>query len=271
MINFAYFATLALLLASQVQAAEDQRDEEFCYYYGQCDSTSSTQDVIAGVRDYYACLQLCMDYTDDEGGFCHYFTHDYSLSGGVCYLYNNCPGIDGSCSTCVSGYYECPLLSCNNYQFECQGELVGADNAATHFECSTMCKESTDECNWYTFDFENELCLLFKTCDLQSCTSCVTGEVDCPVPEVPLVPYPPECEYTGQTLPYPDSCRKYYECLADGTWMTFDCCPGVYDHSSNSTCVSEEVGSGLCNDGNDEGCVDETTTTTSTYYHSTWK
>ena len=40
---------------------------QFCYYYGQCDSTSSTQDVIAGVRDYYACLQLCMDYTDDEG------------------------------------------------------------------------------------------------------------------------------------------------------------------------------------------------------------
>ena len=62
----------------------------------------------------------------------------------------------------------------------------------------------------------------------------------------------PECEYTGQTLPYPDSCRKYYECLADGTWATFDCCPDVFDPTSDS-CVLEEVGGGLCG-ADDEGC-----------------
>ena len=64
--------------------------------------------------------------------------------------------------------------------------------------------------------------------------------------------YPPECESTGQTLPYPDSCRKYYECLADGTWISLDCCPGIFDPTSE-TCIAEEVGGDLC-DANDEGC-----------------
>merc|ERR1711935_1138214 len=52
-----------------------------------------------------------------------------------------------------------------------------------------------------------------------------TTTITTTAPPTTTTQYPPDCEYTGQTLPYPDSCRKYYECLADSTWMVFDCCP----------------------------------------------
>ena len=38
--------------------------------------------------------------------------------------------------------------------------------------------------------------------------------------------------------------------------MVFDCCPGVYDPTSDA-CVSEEVGGDLC-DEDDEGCNEPT-------------
>ena len=64
---------------------------------------------------------------------------------------------------------------------------------------------------------------------------------------------PPECEFNGQTLPYPDSCRKYYYCLQDGTTGVFDCCPGVYNPSEEA-CVPEEEAGELCNDVEDDVC-----------------
>ena len=65
-------------------------------------------------------------------------------------------------------------------------------------------------------------------------------------------PPPPECEYTGQTFPSLDSCRKYYECLADGTWKVFNCCPDVYDPAQEA-CIPDDAAGDLCSD-NDEGC-----------------
>ena len=67
------------------------------------------------------------------------------------------------------------------------------------------------------------------------------------------IPFPPECEYTGQTLANPLSCRKYYECLADGSWGEFNCCPNVFNPDLE-TCVTEEEGGELCGE-DDEGCV----------------
>ena len=34
---------------------------------------------------------------------CHYFTHNNAQANGLCLLFNNCPEIDGSCTSCVSG------------------------------------------------------------------------------------------------------------------------------------------------------------------------
>jgi len=84
-------------------------------------------------------------------------------------------------------------------------------------------------------------------------TTAVPTTITTTAPPTTTTQYPPDCEYTGQTLPYPESCRKYYECLADSTWMVFDCCPGVYDPTSDA-CVSEEVGGDLCGE-DDEGCI----------------
>ena len=46
---------------------------------------------------------------------CEWFTHD--SAGGQCYTFEDCPNIDESCATCVSGEDECepaePLPSSN--------------------------------------------------------------------------------------------------------------------------------------------------------------
>ena len=36
---------------------------------------------------------------------CAWFTHD--SAGGACYTFEDCPNIDESCDTCVSGEDEC--------------------------------------------------------------------------------------------------------------------------------------------------------------------
>ena len=49
----------------------------------------------------------------------------------------------------------------------------------------------------------------------------------------------PDCEYPGQTLEYPGSCRFYYLCLEDGLVGGRSCCPGVYSPTVQG-CVSED-------------------------------
>ena len=53
-------------------------------------------------------------------------------------------------------------------------------------------------------------------------------------------PFPPVCEYPGQTFQYPGSCRQYWLCESDGTVDVLDCCPDVYLPDADA-CVSEDV------------------------------
>ena len=154
-------------------------------------------------------------------------------------------------------------------------------------ECKQECENSVD-CNVYTYPgtspggvILSNTCNLFMDClELKPITgSCLTEEVRCDdgttttttmtttstasttitttaatdATSTTTTKPPPEWEYTGQTLPYPDSCRKYYYCLQDGTTHVFDCCPGVYDPITDA-CVAEEEGAELCTEVEDNVC-----------------
>ena len=49
----------------------------------------------------------------------------------------------------------------------------------------------------------------------------------------------PECEFVGQTIEYPGSCRLYYLCQSDGTLEIMSCCPDIFSPSAEA-CISEE-------------------------------
>ena len=49
----------------------------------------------------------------------------------------------------------------------------------------------------------------------------------------------PDCQYPGQTLEYPGSCRFYNICMADGLVGVRSCCPGLYSPTDH-VCVSED-------------------------------
>ena len=121
----AIFLLLTTILANQV---EDEKDIEVRYWpsyvklqiptsnhfsqccqcYGKCGEGSYLLATYAGESpNYFDCLQKCLNYTDPNEPLaeCRFFTHDYA-SQGNCYLFSNCPKLDGSCLSCISGKYE---------------------------------------------------------------------------------------------------------------------------------------------------------------------
>merc|ERR1712117_839164 len=94
----------------------------------------------------------------------------------------------------------------------------------TNTDCEADAIAYGDIAKWYTYNDADSLCLLFSTCDDTPelfCSDCVSGNPACIIeedlPPLPTTtstnpttttPYPPECEFTGQTLPFPDSCRN---------------------------------------------------------------
>ena len=64
--------------------------------------------------------------------------------------------------------------------------------------------------------------------------------------------YPFDCEYDGQTHPYPGDCHKYYVCydppgddIDEYTVLVFDCGEWVFDPNQGS-CIWPEVSNDLC-------------------------
>ena len=86
-----------------------------CQCYGKCSDGSYLLDSYPGESpNYFDCLNKCLTYTDPNNPLaeCRFFTHDYGvIDGGNCYLFSNCPTLDGSCLTCISGKFLSMLLS----------------------------------------------------------------------------------------------------------------------------------------------------------------
>merc|ERR1712027_3038 len=233
---------------------------EQCFDLGQCKNSIALGATTADSTN--QCLQLCKETTG-----CEYLTFDHT--NGACLLYTECTSLGTEeCEQCLSGPVNCNYIECG-IPGQCVGILEYQQTAQTKTDCEADAFLYGDIATWYTYNNADLLCLLFSECQDFSdalCPDCVSGNPACIIEEdlpplptttpatIPTTtPYPPECEFTGQTLPFPDSCRKYYECLADGSWGEFSCCPGVYDPVLDA-CISEADGAALCSE-NDEGCA----------------
>ena len=78
-----------------------------CQCYGKCGDGSYLLATYPGDSpNYFDCLSKCLAFEDPNNPLaeCRFFTHDYAAAtGGNCYLFSNCPKLDGSCLTCISG------------------------------------------------------------------------------------------------------------------------------------------------------------------------
>ena len=136
-----------------------------CQCYGKCGAGSYLLATYPGDSPtYFDCLMKCQNYTDPNEPLaeCRFFTHD-DASPNNCYLFSNCPSLDGSCFTCISGKVEftvksvslfnvyesiiirytklpgdaqCDPLNCNLFGKQCQGVLVGEEKADTQLQCA---------------------------------------------------------------------------------------------------------------------------------------
>ena len=122
------------------------------------------------------CILWPMFQENDE---CQWFTFFGKLQH-TCVLFANCTAIDTTnCDQCVSGERECQPLACF-VQGQCEGLLdFGLEtNSAT--ECLDVC-QSFDQCTWFTYKPEVQLCLLYQTCTTldETCTTCISGQQGC--------------------------------------------------------------------------------------------
>ena len=91
--------------------------------------------------DYYECLENCK-----YGEYCETFT--YYETENNCAHFLNATSLDESCTTCVSGNRDCPILSTNcQVRGRCIGNLVKTASLNSEGECLQACK-SDDLCKW---------------------------------------------------------------------------------------------------------------------------
>ena len=127
-----------------------------CECYGLCSGGANLLLFTSG-RNYFECLNKCIDYADPNQPLdeCRFFTHDSAIAEGSCFLYSNCPELDGSCTTCTSGKFEsavrfkgtdcnssfsgtaeCDPLECNVVGKICEGVNIGYDIVDTQLQCA---------------------------------------------------------------------------------------------------------------------------------------
>ena len=131
---------------------------------------------------------------------------------------------------------------------------------AYYFRCHNKCY-NTPDCNWYTSYGEGAICNLYADCDNiddTSCSTCVTGEVTCPICGLEgicegtaihfeVVASQTECE--NLCVERPDNCAFYSYDGGVNCWLFGDC--ELQSASFCPQCQSSQV-----------GCATNSTTTT---------
>merc|ERR1712241_1301873 len=123
----------------------------------QCDVAGECQGTFLGFASTNSsaeCLVQCK-----ESAECSWFTHNEP--DNFCAIYQTCDSIDASvCPECISGQRSCKVCELPGI---CQGELLHEDVAGTLTICEAQCQEVAG-CNYYTYDKDNDHCILFSTC-----------------------------------------------------------------------------------------------------------
>merc|ERR1712241_1438681 len=157
----------------------DTSEKWECYVFGQCEEYSVNFEEIDSAE---SCHKFCGKNDD-----CKWWTWEPSLT--LCSLFANCTDPKhstghpdaGPCSDCISGQQACPGRECHSPD-KCQGHVVQgkiSKKAGNLEDCINICKDTVN-CKWYTYEKQNDHCMLFKDCDsLISCDTCATGQKYC--------------------------------------------------------------------------------------------
>ena len=163
----------ALFLLSVLSFLGQSYGQEQCFIPGECiDGTSSGISYESSSAD---CLTSCQD-----SQLCEYFT--FYESEQICILYETCPEVSAdNCDDCIYGTRGCMNEQCNA-PGSCVDQLVGVGEAFTRDDCIRLCHDN-EECMWWTFVVEENLCELFSGCDHfnSECEICISGERTCEV------------------------------------------------------------------------------------------
>jgi len=106
---------------------------------------------------------------------------EFESYGEICILFNTLAN-EQDCTNCISIEWD-DDCKCGEQDGECdieQNNLISGSNTKSQLECYIVCLD-TDGCNYYTWFYEKELCLLFTSCEKVSpcSTGCTIGMVDC--------------------------------------------------------------------------------------------
>lgn len=155
-----------------------------CYQPGTC---SGILVEVTVVSELCICVDMCKNNTA-----CEYMNY----KDQICTLLRDCKGgVDGECSDCRTGPKNCPNCNDCSQPGECMGTALDVFTAEDICECKNSCLNSTQGCEYISFDTQ------FNTCtELSSC-----GSVDTSVPHSAWMPKNCGNEGCGNCL-YPGSC-----------------------------------------------------------------
>ena len=134
--------------------------------------------------------------------------------------------------------------------------VIDASDEPNLDNCIQYCRD-LNECSWYTYEPESLICGAFKSCDHisnQSCSSCLSGEVECPLSS--------ECDIQGKCegkvaniIHSPNSRECHLACQANANcrWYTFHnriCQLLKTNDVIDETCQNCRCGKKECNPGN---------------------
>lgn len=125
------------------------------------------------------CLEICKSEPQ-----CKWLS--YYHTNGLCSLFLDCPFFDSN-QQVISGESTCDYIQCN-LEGQCIGVVEDNQSATTETDCQTLCIEFGSLCAWYSYDPDNEICVMYSTCDPDNmsttfCPNCVSGQPVCIIEE----------------------------------------------------------------------------------------
>ena len=173
--QFPNLVLLVLLFYFQNDAHGQISNKEQCFVSGECTHSPLISSAIKpGPNE---CLKSCQELDS-----CGWFSFDPSIN--YCLLFANCTQLDvETCPQCISGQSSCEVALCN-LQGVCQGNLLEHGTQASLRQCMDQCQSSTvDNCQWFSFNGQDRICLLFETCPVldEEAQDFVSGQKMCQI------------------------------------------------------------------------------------------
>jgi len=107
---------------------------------------------------------------------CFWYSWDSATS--ICLALQDCPVIDQSETSTISGNKECSEFSCNKAE-KCEGVVVHAGLASNTETCLRYCNIN-ERCHWFTFYLDQGLCIQLEDCPkMTPCQQCISGQQEC--------------------------------------------------------------------------------------------